>query len=212
MPDDYHPNFNASPSQQLPVVLNTRPLEAVMARWGKPEVRSGEKLPGSESYIKPVERIKNKDIWKEKLAHQRCLILSDGFYLWKKINNKSSVPYRVVPIDKKLICFAGIWDELEFTENPDNKLYFFILVRRSYKPVNNIAETMPVVITREQEKKWLDPACAMRDLWKEIDMEDWGLLKYYPVSPKIANREENSSQLIKPSPPADQCGNLTLFE
>jgi putative SOS response-associated peptidase YedK len=34
VPLQYHPNFNAAPGQYLPVILNTRIGEVILAKWG----------------------------------------------------------------------------------------------------------------------------------------------------------------------------------
>jgi hypothetical protein len=45
-----------------------------------------------------------------------------------------------------------------------------------------------------------------------MEIEDWALLEYYSVSPRIENIKIDKPDLIKPAPATNQLGNLTLFD
>jgi putative SOS response-associated peptidase YedK len=40
---------------------------------------------------------------------QRCLIVADGFYEWKKLNGKKQ-PYYIRLQDGRPFAFAGLWE------------------------------------------------------------------------------------------------------
>src|SRR4051794_404657 len=46
-----------------------------------------------------------RDAWKK---GQRCLVITDGFYEWKKPEKQ---PYAVAMADKSHMVMAGLWDE-----------------------------------------------------------------------------------------------------
>src|SRR5882724_11764977 len=46
-----------------------------------------------------------RDAWKK---GQRCLVVTDGFYEWKKPEKQ---PYAVAMADKSQMIMAGLWDE-----------------------------------------------------------------------------------------------------
>lgn len=207
VPDRYHPNFNASPGQLLPIIVNPRQTELSMARWGLISDQSTENDPIPKLYIKDLEAIQASKAWQSALLERRGLAIADGFYIWKSISKKTFVPYRVVSKTEKMICICGIWEEDEF-----RNIYFTLITRRAYKPVHELADRMPIVLTPQKEHWWLNPKRSLDSLIDEMEIEDWALLKYYPVSPKIKEEKLNNPSLIKEVPRTDQHGNLTLFD
>jgi len=211
VPDTYQPNFNAAPDQILPIVLNSNPKEAVSAQWGLIPGLSKHKELSPKIYTKHINSIKSSEIWLKVLRERRCIVLADGFYIWKFVSKKSMIPYRVVAKTGNMICFCGIWESEDLNNPLNNKISFSIVTRETYKPVHELSEEMPVVLTPQKESSWLDPSLSMEKIIHEIELEDWALLKYYPVSPKIRDININTPSLIKLSPPSDQHGNLSLF-
>jgi putative SOS response-associated peptidase YedK len=207
IPDNYNPNFNASPDQQVPLILNDRTTQLTMARWG---LESGIiKANESKTLIHSIHInsfISDGNLQAALLNH-RCLVLADGFYIWKSITKKSYVPYRVISKNEKLFCFGGIWEEY----GSDN-IRFSILTRDSYKPVHEISDLMPVVLAPHSEMNWLRNNLSLKEIIYKMEIEDWDFFKYYPVSPKIKDPNLNSPSLIKMTPRTDQYGNLTLFD
>lgn len=207
VPDQYHPNFNVAPGQMLPVILNSRVSEISMARWGlMPDLKNKNDL-SPKLYTKDLESIKTNKNLQADLHNRRCLVLADGFYVWKSISKKSSVPYRVISKSEKMICFCGIWDEDDL-----RNLYFMVITRSAFKPVHELSDRMPVVLPPKKEYQWLNPKLSMESLINEMEIEDWAFFKYYPVSPKIKDEKLNNPSLVKEAPRADQHGNLTLFD
>jgi putative SOS response-associated peptidase YedK len=212
-PVAYKPRFNAAPSQRLPIVTNKNPKEAIMGYWGfSPGTNSGVG-ESSRIYSKPLNLFRKNTTWKSLLQKNRCLILADGFYSWKQISRKKKIPYRIIPHHKKLLCFAGIWEEMVDINTNTHIISFILITRTSYRPVKEISDVMPVIIESGNEIKWLEGRNMTFDDYIDImEMEDWGFLDYYTVSPAIDSIELDNPDLVKPAPASDQHGNLTLFD
>lgn len=46
---------------------------------------------------------------------KRCIIVAQGFYEWlKKNNGKEKIPHFTKRKDGQLMCFAGLWDRVQF--------------------------------------------------------------------------------------------------
>ena len=46
---------------------------------------------------------------------KRCIVVAQGFYEWLKKNNcKEKIPHFIRRKDKQLMCFAGLWDCVQF--------------------------------------------------------------------------------------------------
>ena len=212
-PNNYKPRFNAAPSQFLPVITNENFREAIMGHWGFiSEIHSNSTI-SPELYSKSIDLIKQNKTWRNLLHTNRCLILADGFYCWKQISKKKKVPYRIVPNHKKLICFAGLWEEFIDINTNTRIMSFIVITRSSYRPVNEISDIMPVIIESGNELKWLEGRNMNFEKFIDMmEMEDWAFLEYYSVSPAIENIKIDKPDLIKPAPASDQHGNLTLFD
>jgi putative SOS response-associated peptidase YedK len=212
-PDTYKPRFNAAPSQYLPIIANDNLREVIMGYWGFQNDVYSDTLENRKEYLMPIATLKKKRSWQNLLQTNRCLILADGFYCWKQISKKKKVPYRIIPNHKKLICFAGIWEEFTDYNTNTRIISFIIITRSSYRPVNEISDVMPVIIESGIEMKWLEGKnMNFEELMDIMEMEDWAFLEYYSVSPAIDNIKIDKPDLIKRVPASDQHGNLTLFD
>lgn len=209
--DTYSPNFNAAPTQLLPVITAASPQGISTFYWGtSPEWSKNKTL--SEKIINiRSESILEKPVLKKRMMKNRCIVPADGFYAWKKIGKKTSIPYRLVANDQDLFSFAGIWEEFEDTNG--NELHTFsIITVESSGIIATIHERMPVIFTRDQEEIWMDNHSTEDDLIRLLLPYLPEKINHYPVSPRINNANTNVPSLIIPTPPADQFGNLTLFD
>jgi putative SOS response-associated peptidase YedK len=71
---------------------------------------------------------------------------------------------------------------------------------------------MPAILTKDAERIWLNNESNEADLIGLLVPYPPEKMNYYPVSPRINNANTNVPSLIIPTPPADQFGNLTLFD
>jgi putative SOS response-associated peptidase YedK len=71
---------------------------------------------------------------------------------------------------------------------------------------------MPAILTPASEKIWMDQESSESALMNLLMPYPADKMSYYPVSPRILDSNINAPSLIIPTPPADQFGNLTLFD
>lgn len=54
-------------------------------------------------------------MWSTMKARKRCIVVAEGFYEWlKKDGSKEKIPHFVKRKDGKLMCFAGLWDVVQY--------------------------------------------------------------------------------------------------
>ncbi|KAG4220240.1 hypothetical protein PC116_g31281 [Phytophthora cactorum] len=54
-------------------------------------------------------------MWSTMKARKRCIVVAEGFYEWlKKDGSKDKIPHFVKRKDGKLMCFAGLWDVVQY--------------------------------------------------------------------------------------------------
>ena len=107
--DPLPPSYNIAPSQAALVVRHETGVHRVDSlTWGL--VPSWMKEPGK---IRPInaraETIHQKPMFRDVCKHQRCLVLCDGYYEWKKLSNGRKQPYHLGRTDKSPFVMAGLW-------------------------------------------------------------------------------------------------------
>lgn len=211
VPEFYQPRFNAAPTQLLPVITSTAASGLSLFYWGTSPEWSKNKVPSEKMINVRAESLNEKPALKKALKKNRCLIPADGFYGWKKVGKKTSIPYRFVMTNKDLFAFAGLWEEFEDTDGNEIQT-FMIFTQESNSLVAQVHERMPVILSKENEKLWLDPATDEETLTNILSAPSTAAMIHYPVSPGISDTKLDLASLIIPTAPADQHGNLTLFD
>ena len=106
---------------------------------------------------------------------------------------------------------AGLWEEYE--DELGEHFHTFTLITC---PANDLVATtherMPVILTQEAEQVWLDSLTTGPELISLLKPYDAARMDCYTISPRINLSNVNDATLILPAPPADQFGNLTLFD
>lgn len=211
VPEFYQPRFNAAPTQLLPVITSHAPKGLSLFYWGTSPEWSKHKMPGEKIINTRIEHFEEKPALKRALMKTRCLIPADGFYSWKKVGKKTSIPYRFVLTNGDTFSFGGLWEEFEDTEGVDIHTFSMITVPAS-PVVGQINERMPLILSKENEEQWLHGDADETSVFSMMRENTKVPLNFYPVSPGISNTDRNLPSMILPTPPSDQHGNLTLFD
>jgi putative SOS response-associated peptidase YedK len=57
----------------------------------------------------------DRGMWTTMKKQKRCIIVAQGFYEWlKKNTGKEKIPHFTKRKDGQLMCFAGLWDRVQF--------------------------------------------------------------------------------------------------
>ncbi|MCB0490591.1 MAG: SOS response-associated peptidase [Cyclobacteriaceae bacterium] len=210
VPSYYKPNYNAGPTHLLPVITHHNPEGISFFYWGAIPSWVNNKNVSEKLINVRGETIPDKSTFRKKMMRYRCLVPADGFYAWKKISKRAAIPYRFFAKDKSLLTFAGLWEEFEDEEGETHHTFSIITVQSNGQVVT-VNERMPALLDKQGEKVWLNKESSEKELLdalrpKTIELEN------HTVSPRIASLDANDASLILPSAPADQHGNLTLFD
>ena len=211
VPESYSPTYNAAPTQILPVITNKSPEGLSLFHWGLIPKWAKDKNIGSKLINARSESITEKASFKDAFKQRRCLVIADSFYEWKRSSKKSKIPYRILLNTKELFAFAGLWEEYE--DNDQNMVHTFTIITTSANPaISKIHERMPVILAPESEQIWLNSSVSTEEHINLLKPYDEQKIDNYPISPMVNSVSNNNPQLIKPTPPTDQFGNLTLFD
>jgi putative SOS response-associated peptidase YedK len=190
----YKARYNCAPSQDLAVISTEDPAVISFYRWGLIPFWAKDPSIGNKLINARTETIIVKPSFKQAFRMRRCLVLSDGFFEWKKSNGKT--PYRVCLQDYAPFTMAGIWEKWK---NQDGEVIrsFSIITTHANSLVEEIHDRMPVILKREDEKKWLSSA---------PEEELLGLLQpfppermiTYPVSSKVNSPLNDLPEIFEP--------------
>jgi putative SOS response-associated peptidase YedK len=106
---DVRPRYNAAPTQMiLAARLKTDgQREAALFKWGLVPSWATDPTIGYKMINARGETVATKPSFRQAFKKQRCLIVADGFYEWKK-DGKVKRPFRFRRPDGKPFAFAGI--------------------------------------------------------------------------------------------------------
>jgi putative SOS response-associated peptidase YedK len=194
----------------VPVITSESPKGFSFFYWGiTPDF--GQNKPVSQKLINAkAETIHEKISFKSSFQKRRCLIPADGFFEWKKLGKKTKIPYRFTLRNEETFSFAGIWEEYE-TVSGESQHTFLILTTKPNELVEEVHDRMPVILSREQEKKWLDSYTSETELQSMLQPFPVELMVSYTVSPLVNSVQNDSPGILRRTSPMDQFGNYTLF-
>ncbi len=184
------PRYNIAPTQTAPVVRAAEGGERKLAvlRWGLIPFWAKEEAIGNRMINARGETVAEKTSFKRPLKSQRCLVLADGFYEWRKMNGGKQ-PFHIYLGDHRPITFAGLWDR--WSKGPQPIESFTIITTDANPKVSELHDRMPVILDAEARDVWLDPSVEdPEELSALLRPYGGGDLDFSPVA-KIVNSPKN---------------------
>lgn len=204
------PKYNGAPTQLFPVITSNAPQGFSFFYWGVDPKWAKNKSMAERLINVRVEQIAEKPVLKKALKKYRCVIPCDGFYAWKKVGKKTSIPWRLFPRTKTIVSIAGLWEEYDDEEGSSFHT-FAIITQPSVDFALSVIERMPFFLLPEQESLWLNKETSEEEITALLQPSKGIELDGFTVSPQLSNVNFDKPSLHLPMPAADQFGNLTLF-
>ena len=185
------PNFNAAPTESLPIVRNnpqTGDKELLMARWGVMSAQPGRPYHiVRKDYLNPRNRF-----WPLKDNH--CLVPAGGFYEWDENKAKGEAPYLIQHDPLEVFYIAGLcW---QFENQGEINYGFSIFTTEPHDVVKKIQHRSPVVINESKQQQWLS---SNFESSQHLIGVYQGRFSKYKVDPKVVNNAHNKAvDCIKP--------------
>ncbi|KAF7558492.1 hypothetical protein G7046_g5668 [Stylonectria norvegica] len=153
-------------------------------------------------------------MWASMKARKRCIVVAQGFFEWLKTGPKDKLPHFVKRQDGHLMCFAGLWDCVQYEGSDDKHYTYTIITTDSNAQLKFLHDRMPVVLEPGSKKlrSWLDPSQNewTRDLQSLLVPFD-GKLEVYPVSKEVGKVGNNSPSFIIPLDSKENKSNIANF-
>lgn len=190
----YKPNYNCAPSQKLPVITNEDPGKLSFLKWGLIPSWAKDPKIGFNLINTRAESISEKPSFRNAFKNRRCLVPANGFYEWKKDENKT--PYRIFLKSDELFAMAGIWET--WKDGEGRPVYTFSIVTTTPNALmKNIHNRMPVILPQELEEAWLkgNDEPTLIEMLKPFDEKQMGA---HPVSKRVNSPANNDAEIVLP--------------
>lgn len=193
------PRYNIAPTQ--PVAAVRRSLagerEILLMHWGL--IPSWAKTPemGNRLINARSETAAEKPSFREAFKRRRCLVPTDGFYEWQRVDRRKQ-PYYIRMAGGEPFALAGLW---EHWEGPDGMVIesCAILTTEANALLRPIHNRMPVIIDPGDYQRWLEAEAhetgALAPLMQPYPE---GRLSAIPVSPRVNNPKNDDPRCIEP--------------
>jgi putative SOS response-associated peptidase YedK len=87
-------------------------------------------------------------------AYRRCLIPFDGFVEWKG-EKYPNAPWAIVPRDRALLAFAGLWESWRDPTTEEIVRTFAIVTTEPNELLATIHDRMSIILPEEHHAQWL---------------------------------------------------------
>ncbi|MBO8171756.1 MAG: SOS response-associated peptidase [Bacillaceae bacterium] len=198
LPLDFGPRYNIAPSQPiLAVIHDGQGNRGGFLRWGLIPSWAKDPAIGHKMINARGETVHEKPSFKRLIHRRRCLIPADSFYEWKKEGDRKQ-PLRIRLKNGEPFAMAGLWDRWTSPEGEEIHSCT-IITTRANSFMNPIHDRMPVILTPESEKIWLDRSIEDPDLLRELLVPyDENRMEAYPVTTRVNSPRHDVPECIEP--------------
>ena len=124
-----------------------------------------------------------KPSFSKPIKSQRCVVIADGFYEWKR-DDKIKIPFYFYRIDKKTVFLAGIYE----------KNSFCLITEQADPEIEKIHIRQPVILFEEDIEDYLNLKNNGSDL---LQKRNKPLLTFHKISNQVNSPKNNNELLIK---------------
>ena len=201
MDEDFlvEPRYNIAPSQLAAVKPMFDATRIHFFKWGLVPFWAKDAKIGYKMINARSETLHEKASFKKAFQSQRCLVLADGFYEWKRENGVKQA-YRIIVNKGSLFYMAGLYD---FWQRADGRVLntFTIITTEPNEIMEDIHNRMPAILDSKTLNSWMDPRMDVTDLRELLSPFDASQMEAYPVSMEVGNVKNDHKGLIKPIVP-----------
>jgi len=167
-------HYNGFAHPQTPVITNKDPEIIQLYHWGLIPFWAKEKKYNANNLNARIETITEKVSFKSSLKN-RCLILCDGFMEWQWLDEKGKKkqPYLITLPHDEVFAFAGLYSNwIDKSTGEIINTYTIVTTEANdlMAEIHNIKKRMPIILTPENEKKWLNEENLLDFQYPEIEL------------------------------------------
>ena len=194
---DLAPSYNIAPTQEIVIINDEGVRQLVQCTWGFVPSWAKDPSIGNKMINARSETVAEKPAFRSAFKKKRCLVIADGFYEWRT-EGKKKFPMYIRLKSGEPFGFAGLYN---VWTSPDGKqtCTCTIITTEANEAVKPIHDRMPVILPRDKEDIWLNPALEDKEellaALKPYPPEE---MEAYEVSTKVNSPQYNSPVNIQP--------------
>lgn len=187
--------FNVAPTETLPIFRRASDggLECTDARWWLTPFWAKEVSTKYSMFNAKAETLADSRAFKEPFARRRCLVPVAGFYEWVR-KGSAKQPYYVRAADDSGLLLAGIWDR--WRRDQQSIESFAVVTTAVHPALEFVHRRQPVMLSREEGRRWLDPDAARASLDGLLASHLPGDLAVVPVSTYVNNARNQGERCM----------------
>jgi putative SOS response-associated peptidase YedK len=152
--------YNGFTFPKTPVITNSKPDTIDLYSWGLMPSWSKDQKFRVNTLNARIETLAEKPSFKNCIVN-RCLILVDGFFEWKWLDEKgkNKQQYQIGLPNEEPFAFAGIysqWADKTTGEVLDTYSIITTEANELMAEIHNTKKRMPVILTHDNERDWLN--------------------------------------------------------
>lgn len=191
-------DWNVAPTKTVPAVVARDGRPALTAlRWGLVPSWAASPTDGATLFNARIETVTEKPAFRDAVRRRRCLLPADGWYEWARLPDGRRVPHFLTTAGDDLVAFAGLWESWRDAEGRELRTTV-VLTGAAPPDLAHVHDRAPVVLDRDQWRRWLDPSSPEQDVRPLLRPTPPGLIRVWPVSDRVGDVRENGPQLTDP--------------
>ena len=146
-----------------------------------------------------ADTIFDKPSFRHSIMSKRCIVPSTGFFEWRH-EGKDKVPYFIQVINEEIFSMGGIFDVWDNPQTGEIYHSFSIITSEAnylMEYIHNTKKRMPVILSPEDEKRWIDPNLnkeGIKDLLKPFDADK---MNAYIINKDFLRKNSKDKSIIK---------------
>lgn len=191
--------FNIAPGQDCPVIImddegDVLPIPTMM-RWGFVPYWYKPDSPARPQTNARSEGAMDSAMFREALKRRRCLIPADGFYEWKRFDEKTKQPFDIHLKGDRPFVMAGIYERA----TGDRPATFAVLTTGPNEMMAKIHDRMPVILDDQEAKTWLKPhAVSAHEMAAFATPHPTEDMEAVPISALVNNAKNDGPEILEP--------------
>ena len=192
------PNYNVAPSQSLPVFTmgENGAIVVTEGRWGLVPFWDKTEKPKFAPINARSEEAFAKPMFRQSIQKRRCLVPADGFYEWKRIDEKTKIPFDIHLKGNRPFVFAGIYEAATTLRPPT----YALLTRAPNELMATIHDRMPVIMEPDAAKRWVAPGEITADQFEAFTLAHPASdMEAIEISALVGNVRNNGPEVLFPA-------------
>jgi putative SOS response-associated peptidase YedK len=167
----------------------------LIPRWAKDAKMSFSTFNARADSV--TEKPAFRDAWRKA---QRCLVVTDGFYEWRKSDRQ---PSAIGMADDGPMTMAGLWDEWHDPLTKERLRSCTIITTEPNELMATLHDRMPVILDEKGWPKWLgEELTSETELRRLLVPCPSDRIKMWPVNKRVGNVKNDDRDLVEPLQPA----------